>query len=43
LIDLLKEVVIDWWTFETCVSPNKSDVTRKRFGLWYMMKNLHTF
>jgi hypothetical protein len=29
LPDLLREAVIDWWTFETCVSPNKSDVMFK--------------
>jgi hypothetical protein len=30
LLDLLKEVIIDWWTSKTCVSPNKIDVTLKR-------------
>jgi len=30
LPDLLKEVIIDWWTSKTRVSPNKSDATHKR-------------
>jgi hypothetical protein len=27
LLELLKKVVIDWWTSETLVSLNKNDVT----------------
>jgi hypothetical protein len=42
LPDLLKETVIDWWTFETCVNPKKSDVVCKDWRLWYMIKNLCT-
>jgi hypothetical protein len=30
LPELLREIVIDWWIFQTCVSPNKNDVTCKR-------------
>jgi hypothetical protein len=30
LPNLLKEAVIDWWTSETCVSPNKNNVVWKR-------------
>jgi hypothetical protein len=30
LLDLLTEVIIDWWTFKTHVNLNKIDVTLKR-------------
>jgi len=30
LLDLLRKIVIDWWTSETRVSPNKSHVTQRR-------------
>ncbi len=30
LLELLTKVVIDWWTSETYVSPNKSNVTRRK-------------
>jgi len=30
LLALLREVIIDWWTFKTRVSFNKIDVTLKR-------------
>jgi hypothetical protein len=30
LLDLLKKIVIDWWTSETRVSLNKSHVTQRR-------------
>jgi hypothetical protein len=30
LLDLLREVIIDWWTSKTRVSPNKIDVMFKR-------------
>jgi hypothetical protein len=30
LLELLKKTIIDWWTSETRVSPNKSDVTQRR-------------
>jgi hypothetical protein len=28
--DAAKRIVIDWWIYETRVSPNKKDVTQKR-------------
>jgi hypothetical protein len=30
LPELMKKTIIDWWTSETHVNPNKSDVTRRR-------------
>jgi len=30
LLELFRKAIIDWWTLETCVSPNKSDVTLRR-------------
>jgi hypothetical protein len=30
LLELLKKTVINWWTLETHVNPNKSDVTQRR-------------
>jgi len=42
LFDLLREAIIDWWTFETRVSPNKSDVACKRLeAMVYDEKPMH--
>jgi hypothetical protein len=33
LLDVTKKVVINWWTYETRVNPNKKDVTHKRIAI----------
>jgi hypothetical protein len=43
LLDLLREVIIDWWTSKTRVSPNKIDVTFKRLeAMVYDEKPTHS-
>jgi hypothetical protein len=32
LSDVIKKVIIDWWTYETRVNPNKKDVTHKKIA-----------
>ncbi len=42
LLDFLRKAIIDWWTFETRVNHNKSDVMRKRLGaMVYDEKPMH--
>jgi hypothetical protein len=32
ILHVIRNVMVQWWTKETCVSPNKSEVTKKRLG-----------
>jgi hypothetical protein len=44
LLELLRKIVIDWWTSKTRVSPNKRDVTQRRLeAMVYDERPTHFF
>jgi len=32
IFPIIRNAIVQWWTEETCVSSNKSEMTRKRLG-----------